>query len=221
MSTYFAFPLADSVQKSMDELLRNLASGVAAPQHELHTRVSIELNDEILRTAVEDLINRFQPEGESAGILDTLLKVLKGTAHMLIRQLLGKAANEDVSRMAQYLRNHRLELNGRALYGFVLPEELAERFRNVFAAITRGEGEQHNAELHAVMQQFSALAMQHFYDQFVAPMNLGFIKRKASDLGRATIGKGIDVAINKLFPQMKQKELLVFAQYFSTLLIDA
>lgn len=223
MSTYFAMQLAAPVQQGIDDLLKNLDARVAAPQHDLHTRVSIELSDEVMRICVEELIARFQAggNGEGAGILHTLLGILKSTSHMLIRQLLGKAPNEDVNRMAQFLRDRRLVLGGETRCGFELPADLAARFDRAFAAVAAGEGEAMRGEIQQTMIAFADLALVRFYDDFTAPMELGFIKRKASDLGRATISKGMHVALNKLFPGLRQPELKVWADYFSTLFVKA
>ncbi|HEX4870226.1 MAG TPA: hypothetical protein VFV15_05840 [Moraxellaceae bacterium] len=223
MPTYFAIKLADPVQQRVDELLRNLDAGVSAPQHDLHTRVSIELSDEIMRVCVEEMIARFQAggDGEGAGILHTLLGILKSTSHMLIRQLLGKTGNDEVNRMAQFLRDRRHVLNGQVLCGFEMPADLAARFDRAFAAIAAGEGEAQRGDIQQAMLAFADLALARYYDDFVAYMNLGFIKRKASDLGRATISKGMHVAVNKLFPTLRQKELQVWADYFSTLFVKA
>lgn len=223
MSTYFAFQLAAPVQQRLDELLKNLDSRVAAPQHDLHTRVSIELSDEILRVCVEEMIARFQADGagEGAGILHTMLGILKSTSHMLIRQMLGKAPNEDVNRMAQYLRDRRLQLDGRVLIGFELPADLAARFDRIYAGIAAGQGEAQRKDIQQAMLAFSDLALVRFYDDFIAPMNLGFIKRKASDLGRATIAKGVHMAVNKLFVGLSEKEIKVWGDYFQTLFVKA
>lgn len=223
MPTYFAIALAEPVQQHVDELLRNLDTGVSAPQHDLHTRASIELSDEILRVCVEEMIARFQAggEGEGAGILHTLLGILKSTSHMLIRQLLGKTGNDDVNRMAQYLRDRRLVLNGQVLCGFEMPADLAARFERAFAAIAAGEGEALRGDIQQAMIAFADLALARYFDDFTAPMNLGFIKRKAADLGRATISKGMHVAVNKLFPTLRQKELRIWADYFSAQFVKA
>jgi hypothetical protein len=140
---------------------------------------------------------------------------------MLIRQMLGKASNEEVNRMAQYLRDRRLEINGQVLFGFPVPTDLAGRFERAFASIDAGQGEAHRADVQQAMLAFSELALIRFYDDFIKPMELGFIKRKASDLGRATIAKGVHVAINKLFAGLKQKELKIWSDYFSTLFVKA
>ena len=60
MTTYFSIKLDDATQSGIDELLRNLDSGVSAPQHELHTRMSLATADAILKNVVEDMMERFQ-----------------------------------------------------------------------------------------------------------------------------------------------------------------
>jgi hypothetical protein len=220
MTTYFAFKLADATQQGIDELLRNLDARNAAPQHDLHTRVSVAITDEILKNCVEELIARFQAGAEGAGILTTLLGLLKSTAHVLVKQMLGKSSNDEVAKMAGYLRSRRVEVNGDVRYGFEMPADLAQQFKTVFAAIAAGEGVAQKPALNAAMLAFGEVALLRFYDDFTAPMDLGFIKRKASDIGRSTIHKGVQVAINKLIPQLGQKELAVFANYYGSLFIE-
>lgn len=220
MTTYFAFKLADATQKGIDDLLGNLDARSSASQHELHTRISVEITDEILKNAVEELIHRFQAGAEGAGILTTLLSLLKSTAHMLVRQLLGKHSNEEVARMAQHLRDRRVDAGGDVRYGFALPDDLAAELKGIFAAIAAGDGVSHRDALHKTLLRFADLGVVNFYDEFIKPMELGFIKRKAADLGRGTISKGVHVAVNKLVPGLGQAELAVLASYYGSMLVD-
>ena len=221
MTTYFAFHLRDGLQQDIDTLLANLDARTSAPQHEAHTRVSVALVDDILRNTVEELISRFQSGTEGQGVLATLLSLLKGTSHVLVRQLLGKSSNEEVARMAQYLRSRRLDVAGQRLFGFAVDPGLVPGIREVLAAIDRGEGEVRKAELLRLLLALSDQALVHFFDDFTAPMQLGFIKRKASDLGRATIGKGVHAAMNRLVPGLNQAELKVLAGFLESLLVPA
>ncbi len=221
MTTYFAFKPADKVQQEMDALLGKIDSSSKEALHELHTRVSVEMIDEILKNCVEELIHRFQASEEGAGILNTLLGILKSTAHVLVKQLLGKHSNEEVAKMAAFLRQRRVvTAAGEVRHGFALPADMAAQFTDIFAGIAAGTGKERKPELNALMLGFADLALVHFYDDFVAPMNLGFIKRKASDLGRGTISKGIHVAVNKLIPQLGNKELAIFADYYGSLFVE-
>lgn len=218
MTTYFAFSLDDSTRSEIDELLRNLESGTSAPQHELHTKVSLATADAILKNVVEDMMERFSG-GDSAGILHTLLGLLKGTTHVLIKQLLGKHDNAEVAKMAVYLRDRRVAFGDDVRFGFELPDAMAASFASIFGAIQAGQGLEQRAALNTLMQQFADVALSRYLDDFTAPMNLGFIKRKAADLGRSTINKGVHAALNKLIPSLGAKELEIFRDFFSGLIV--
>lgn len=219
MTTYFAFKLDDATQGGIDELLRNLDSGVNAPQHELHTRVSLATADAILKNVVEDMMERFSG-GESAGILHTLLGLLKGTTHMLIKQLLGKHDNATVAKMAVFLRQRRVVVGNEVRFGFEMPADMAATFEEAFAGIRAGQGTEQRAALNELMQRFADVAVSRYLDDFTSPMDLGFIKRKAAELGRGTINKGVHAALNKLIPSLDQKELEIFADFFSGMISE-
>lgn len=219
MTTYFSIKLDDATQGGIDELLRNLDSGTSAPQHDLHTRVSLATADAILKNIVEDMMERFGG-GEGAGILHTLLGLLKGSTHVLIKQLLGKADNAEVAKMAVYLRDRRVVVNNDVRFGFQIPAEMAASFSRIFEAIRAGQGKENRAALNDLMQKFADLAVARYLDDFTAPMDLGFIKRKAAELGRGTINKGVHVALNKLIPSLGQKELEIFQDFFSGMIAE-
>lgn len=219
MTTYFSIKLDEATQSGIDELLRNLDSGTSAPQHDLHTKVSLATADAILKNIVEDMMERFGG-GESAGILHTLLGLLKGSTHVLIKQLLGKADNAEVAKMAVYLRDRRVVVNNEVRFGFEMPADMAAAFAGIFAGIKAGQGKENRAALNDLMQKFADLAVARYLDDFTAPMDLGFIKRKASELGRGTINKGVHVALNKLIPSLGQKDLEVFQDFFSGMIIE-
>ena len=218
MTTYFSIKLDDATQNGMDELFRNLDSGASAPQHDLHTKVSLSTADAILKNIVEDMMERFSG-GEGAGILHTLLGILKGTAHVLIKQLLGKADNADVAKMAVYLRDRRMVINNEVRFGFELPADIAASFATIFDAISAGQGKEHRDALNDLMQKFADLAVARYLDDFIAPIELGFIKRKGAEIGRGTINKGVHAALNKLIPSLGNKDLEIFRAFFSELII--
>ena len=157
--------------------------------------------------------------GEGAGILHTLLGILKGTAHVLIKQLLGKADNADVAKMAVYLRDRRMVINNEVRFGFELPADIAASFATIFDAISAGQGKEHRDALNDLMQKFADLAVARYLDDFIAPIELGFIKRKGAEIGRGTINKGVHAALNKLIPSLGNKDLEIFRAFFSELII--
>ncbi len=221
MTVYYAMTLSEQLRSDISTLLTNLDQPGSAPQHALHTQISIAMADEILENLLMSLINAMKHNGEGAGILGTLANLIKGTVHVLIRQLLGKHDNAEVSKMAQYLRDKSLLLNGESRFGFAMPEPLGQTMMDLLAKIDAGEGVAHKADMTRAMLTFTDMAIDRFYDDFVAPMELGFIKRKAVDIGRSTIHKGAHAAIGKLFPQLGEAELRNFAEIYRQKFVQA
>lgn len=221
MTAYYGFKPSESLHQQINTLLNNLDSGVSAPQHQLHTQISILMADEILDNMLMSLVNAMKGEGEGAGILGTLASLIKGTVHVLIKQLLGKHDNAEVNKMAQYLRDRKLVLNGEERFGFELPAALGAELLALFAKARAGEGRAHKAELNAAMLKFVDIAMERFYDDFAAPMDLGFIKRKAVDIGRSTMVKGSHSAINKLIPSLGEDQMKAFGEIYGSQFVEA
>lgn len=220
MTVYYAFKPSEGLREQISTLLSNLDAGVSAPQHALHTQLSVILTDEVMEHLLMTLVNAMKGK-EGAGILSTLAGLLKSTVHVLIKQLLGKHDNAEVNKMAQYLRDKSLTLNGEARFGFALPDELGNRFVGLLQKTAAGDGVAHKAELVKAMTEFVDLAIANLYDDFTKPMDLGFIKRKAVELGRSTISKGSHSAISKLFPQLGAEELKAFGAIYSEMIVQA
>lgn len=218
-SYYFALKPSDQLRDQIRALLGNLDAGVKEPQHHLHTQISIRMTDEVLDGLLMSIVNAMKGEGEGAGILGTLTSLLKSTVHVLIKQMLGKHDNAEVSRMAQYLRDRSLNINGEMRLGFPLTDAFGSRMLSLLDEAKAGQGEKHRADMTAVMGEFVDLATVKLYDDFVGPIPLGFILRKGAQLGRSTIHKGSHSAITKLFPTLKADDLKAFAEIYAEMFI--
>lgn len=210
-SYYFAFKPSDQLRDDIQTLLRNLDSGNSEPQHRLHTQISVRMTDEVMDHMLMSMVNAMKGEGESAGILGALAGVLRSTVHVLIRQMLGKHNNAEVNKMAKYLRDRSIIVKGEFRLGFDLPDAYGANMISLLEKSLGGEGEAHRAALIQAMSQFVDMAVARLYDEFVAPIHLGFVMRKAADLGRSTVSKGSHSAINRVFPQLGKEELKTFA----------
>jgi hypothetical protein len=216
---YFAFKPTDKLRDDIQTLLTNLDAGVPEPQHKLHTQISIQMTDEVMDQLLMSIVNAMKGEGESAGILGTLAGLLRGTVHVLIKQMLGKHDNAEVRKMAQYLRDRSVIVDGEFRLGFKLPDAVGANMMTLLERTRAGEGDAVRQELVATMLQFVDLSVTHLYDEFVAPVSLGFIMRKAVDLGRSTISKGSHSAINKVFPQLRVPEMKTFAGIYAGMFV--
>lgn len=216
---YFAIKPSDTLRDQILTLIKNLDSGVKEPQHKLHTQISILMTDEVLDNLLMSIVNAMKGEGEGAGILGTLTNLLKSTVHVLIRQMLGKHDNAEVNRMAKYLRDRSLTINGEFRLGFPLTEAYGARMIDLLQKALAGDGDKHRAELTKAMDEFIDLSTTKLYDEFVEPIQLGFILRKAASMGHSTINKGSHSAIGRVFPTFSNEQIKTFAGIYADMFI--
>lgn len=217
---FFSFPLHAPLQQTLDDLLAKHARGqYVAP--EVSTELALGTTDGIIQAMALDVIDILKAGGESAGILDVLARLLKGTMHVLIRQIMGKVTQPEQDKLAGYLSRRRIVINSVARFGFSLPEAVGARFDNLLQRITAGHLENARPELTALMSEFVELAVGHFYDDFINSLDLGFVKRKLTEVGRTTVSKGSLTAVHKLFQSMTDADLQKVAAHYATMFVKA
>ncbi|MEL0027510.1 MAG: hypothetical protein VW625_02410 [Perlucidibaca sp.] len=218
MTHYFSFPLSNELQGSIDGLLAEHAQGrYAAP--ETSTKLAIGTTDGVIKALALDVIDILKAGGEGAGILDVLARLLKSTMHVLIKQIMGKVDHGEQDKLAAYLRNRRVVVNDQPRFGFVMPDSVGERFQGLLQRIAAGDLANSRGELTQAMGSFIELAVASFYDEFTGALDLGMIKRKLVDVGRGTIIKGSQTAVNKLFSSMHDEELKQVAAHYATMFV--
>ena len=62
-------------------------------------------------------------------------------------------------------------------------------------------------------KQFAEATVRHFMTDFNKTLDLGMIKRKASDIGAAAVIKAVHIAIDKIIPSLNKIELKALAEY--------
>lgn len=219
MSThFFSFPLDASLQQTIDKLLADHAKGeYAAPA--VSTQLAIGTTDGVIKSLALDVIDILKSSGEGAGILDVLAKLLKGTMHMLIKQIMGKVDHSEQDKLSAYLGRRRVVVNGQVRFGFEMPTAIGDRFNALLQRIAAGQFDNARPELTSLMTDFIELATRNFYDEFTGSLDLGMIKRKLVDVGRGTIIKGSQSATGKLFHSMSDDDLKKVAAHYAQMFV--
>ncbi len=217
MSAYFAFPAAPDLATDLETVLLHLDQHDAAPQWQLYVKMSVEFTDAVLQTVLLDLV---KATGSQSGILEQLASLLRGTMHVLLRQLLAKRSNAELLQAAAYVHARRRYRGSSVYIAIPLTDSLRTRFEAVFLEIDAGRGEANREELRVAMSEFVDQAVRGYYDDFVQALPLGFIMSKASNVARATIFKGAHAAMNKMIPSLTQGELKGLADYFDAFLLS-
>lgn len=217
MTAYFAFKANEELADNIDTVLANLDNNVAEPQWPLYVKTSIEFTDAILQTILLDLVHAM---GNHGGVLEQLASLLKGTVHVLVRQLLSKTPNAELKIASEYIHARRRHWNGHVYITIPITDSLRTRFDTVFEEVDSGNGEANVLVLRDAMSEFVDQAVVAYYDDFITKLKLGFIASKAASMARGTIVKGAHAAMNKMIPHLKQKELQAFSDYFGSHLVS-
>ena len=178
------------------------------------------INDEIIHAILVELVHRF-PASEKRVTAEKLAGYIKSTVAVLLKQLLGKSSNDVVKQSIEFSEQSLFkDPQGQYRVGTPLKAELVTNLKNNFAEIKSGN-EINRAALSELYKQFAEAAVRHFMNDFNKTLDLGMIKRKASDLGSSAVIKAIHIAVDKLIPNLSKEELLALAEYHDTLFIQS
>ena len=207
------------------ELLKSIQTGIEKknsnePLYPLRDQTALMINDEIIHAILVELVHRF-PASEKRVTAEKLAGYIKSTVAVLLKQLLGKSSNDVVKQSIEISEQSLFkDPQGQYRVGTPLKAELVTNLKNNFAEIKSGN-EINRAALSELYKQFAEAAVRHFMNDFNKTLDLGMIKRKASDLGSSAVIKAIHIAVDKLIPNLSKEELLALAEYHDTLFIQS
>ncbi|HMU88408.1 MAG TPA: hypothetical protein PKL69_02955 [Agitococcus sp.] len=219
MTTYYAIPCPQGLRENFAKLLVNFEQNSKEPQNQLLIQIANDYTDKIIEVMVLGNSHMMDQEAFAVKLLHNVASAIKTTAHTLIKQVLSKMKNEEMSPLASQIRARKLVINDQEYISFPVPEHLAQSYKYCFAQIKLGDVSVKH-KLMESMLEFSSLANHYFYVESIKPLKLGFVTRKIADLGGVTIDKASHAAIKKLVPQLNKEELQGFVEYLEPLFID-
>ena len=200
-----------------EKLLNNIQTGVekknsSEPLYPLRDETALLINDEILDAVLLELVRRF-PESDKRETAEKLAGYVKSTVAVLLKQLLGKASNDVVKQSIEFSeRSLFKDPQGQYRVGTALDASLVTNLKNSFAQIQAGE-QMDKKVLAEQYKQFAEATVRHFMTDFNKTLDLGMIKRIASDIGAAAVIKAVHIAIDKIIPSLNKIELKALAEY--------
>lgn len=222
MSKLFAFAASHALQEDFQAVIAAYADGniPKASQAPRVVQLAQRYADEIVDALVLNLLNGAEADSAAPKALETVASLIKGTVHTLIKQVLSKLDNKELQPVAAYVATRRTILTDaqgeRDYISFDLSDADFARFDAVWSANAAGQIDK--TALNETMLRFSTLAIAAFYEDSAKALKLGFIARNLFNVGHSAIGKGSQVAINRLIPALRDKETRDFAAYFHGML---
>jgi hypothetical protein len=207
-----------------EKLLNSIQTGIEKknsnePLYPLRDQTALLINEEIINAILIELVHRF-PASDKRDTGEKLAGYIKSTVAVLLKQLLSKVPN-DVARQSIEFSEKSLfkDPQGQYRVGTSLNPSLVTNLKNSYAEIKSGN-DINRAVLSEQYKQFAEAAVRHFMNDFNKTLDLGMIKRKASDLGSSAVIKAIHLAIDKLVPNFTKEELHAVAEYHDTLFVQ-
>ncbi len=207
-----------------ENLLKNIQTGIEKknsnePLYPLRDQTALLINEEIIDALLTELVRRF-PASDKRDTAEKLAGYVKSTVAVLLKQLLSKADNDVVRQSIEFSeRSLFKDPQGQFRVGTALNANLVTNLKSTFAEIQAGT-DINRARLSELYKQFADATIAHFMKDFNKTLDLGMIKRKASDIAAAAVGKAVHIAIDKLIPNLTKDELKAMAEYHDSLFFN-
>lgn len=156
-------------------------------------------SDAYIDTIVDGMIMAFiSPADEntrSAGLVRNLASLIKSVSHGLVKSAVGGAKREELDKIVAYVRGQLVLAPEHASIEFALAPGTRDGFARVIEAKHAGRVESERKTLMHTMLAFVDEALAHYLTGPFSQLELGFLVRKALDVGHASIRAAARTAI--------------------------
>ena len=219
MAHYFGFVPSDKLKVLISEAEQVVASNEQVEYYPyrdaLTHQTARDLTDNLLVGLVEIIPN---PERQAA--MRKIVTTIERATDTLLNILLGKENNEDVLPSFHFLRDQAtfIDNEGVKRIGFKLSETDARTIVEGFAAITPEHVDR--AKFKTALETMNDATLTHFVSRYAETLKLGMIKRKSVPVAKSAIDKGMNMALNKLLPDLPNDSLNRLANYYRPFIIE-
>ncbi|MGX8219990.1 hypothetical protein ACWS81_04315 [Psychrobacter celer] len=219
MAHYFGFVPSDKLKVLISEAEQVVASNEQVEYYPyrdaLTHQTARDLTDNLLVGLVEIIPN---PERQAA--MRKIVTTIERATDTLLNILLGKESNEDVLPSFHFLRDQAtfIDNEGVKRIGFKLSETDARTIVEGFAAITPEHVDR--AKFKTALKTMNDATLTHFVSRYAETLKLGMIKRKSVPVAKSAIDKGMNMALNKLLPDLPNDSLNRLANYYRPFIIE-
>lgn len=191
----FSLPARPELAAGAKRLFANVH---AASVDETRTEVRA-LASEYVDSIVDGMILAFISPADAGTRTESLIKnlagVIKSVSHGLVRSATSGAKKGELDAMIAYVKNQLVLDDARPSIDFALASGTRDGFATVIGARHGDALAAQRGKLLETMLAFTDEALQHYLVGPFALLDLGFLTRKAFDVGHTTIRAGARAAI--------------------------
>ncbi|MDO5770011.1 MAG: hypothetical protein Q4P13_10935 [Psychrobacter sp.] len=219
MTYYLGFKPSQKLDDMIDEADEIISSGKDVDYYPYRNEIAQQIAREIIDNLLVALVD-YIPNEERQASMRKIISSIESSTETMLNVLLGKDKNEDVMPTFKFMKEDALFIDndGERRVGLKLKDETAAKVNSGFAAVTP-----ESVDIEKFRQGLEVMnnaILNHFISDFAATLKLGMFKRKAVPVAQGAINKGLNYAINKLFPQLGDEALNRLATFYRPFIVE-
>lgn len=219
MAHYFGFVPSDKLKALIVEAEQIVASNEEVPYYPYRDALTHQTARDLIDNLLVGLVDIIPNPERQASMRKVVVTVERAT-DTLLNILLGKENNEEVLPSFHFLRDRAtfIDNDGLKRVGFKLTEQHTAIIQKGFAAITPEHVD--TKAFKTALETMNEETLTHFISRFAETLKLGMIKRKSVPVAKAAIDKGMNMALNKLLPDLPDSSLNRLANYYRPFIVE-
>ncbi|MFZ3074608.1 MAG: hypothetical protein WA114_00345 [Psychrobacter glacincola] len=219
MAHYFGFVPSDKLKGLIVGAEQIIASNEEVAYYPYRDALTHQTARDLIDNLLVGLVDII-PNPERQASMRKVVATVERATDTLLNILLGKENNEEVLPSFHFLRDRAtfIDNDGLKRVGFKLTEQDTAIIQKGFAAITPEHVD--TKTFKTALETMNEQTLTHFISRFAETLKLGMIKRKSVPVAKAAIDKGMNMALNKLLPDLPDSSLNRLANYYRPFIVE-
>lgn len=211
-TVYVAIPSPQKLEDNSNKFLAAARAGSREPQNALVIQIAFDFLDVTLDALFYGPTRQIELTPFRKRLVDALGSLIVKTSHGLVRSVIGKSSNEELKRLVSYIEERRIYLDGKAHVSFPLPDSFATRYEALHESTMSGN--RAIEQQVAVMCEFIDILLDYMFKKPCDLLQLGFIARKAVDLGYSSVRSLSHSTVRKIAHDVSLEENQKLSMHF-------
>lgn len=216
-SVYVAIPSPLKLEDNTNRFLAAIKGGSREPQNTLFTQICFDFLDVTLEGLFYGPTRQIELTSFRKKMIDGLGGLIEKTSHGLVRSVISKSSNDELRRLTAFIEDRRLYLDDKPYVSFPLPQGFPTRYEALHEATMSGNRDNVDEQI-IVMCEFIDASLDYMFKRPIDLMQLGFIARKAADLGYSSIRSMAHGTVRKIAKDVSLEENQKLSVYFYNLM---
>lgn len=219
MAKYFGFVPSQALKDLIREREQVLASDEQIEYYPYRDALTKQTAHDLTDNLLVGLIAVI-PNPERQASMRKIVNTIESATDTLLNILLGKENNIDVLPSFNFLKDQATftDNEGVSRVGYEFSEEASQVITEGFAAVTPDHVDK--VKFRAALETMNEETLTHFVTHYAETLKLGLFKRKSVPVAKAAIDKGMNMALNRLLPDLPDESLNRLANYYRPFIID-